>query len=189
MRTLGLGLCAALLCVAACGSKKDKDKAAGSGSAGSAGSGSAGSDEEATAVETDDGSAAPVGPPTGKLRPTVDLTLSGAVTAKVKGTAGLCTCKPDGANITLRSDDFKVSPSFDLNILVTTADEWTNPAIIINVKAPQRGSFGRNAVRHGDNEKMSVAQDCSSVTIDHAVLKGVATKGEIVLKGLITCAP
>ena len=187
-----LGLVAVVLLAAACGSQKHQDQAAGSGSAGSAvaGSGSgAGSDEEATAVETDDGSGGSVGPSTGKLKPTVDLVLSGAVTATVKGTAGLCSCKGDSANITLRSDDFKVSPSFDLNILVTTADEWTNPALIINVKAPQRGSYGRNAARHGDGDKISVAKDCSVVTIDNAVLKGIASKGEIVMKGLITCAP
>jgi hypothetical protein len=189
MRTLGL--CAVVVLALACGSKKDKGKAAGSGSAaGSAeGSGSAdGSDEEATAVEPDSGSGTPL-PSTGKLRPTVDLAMTGAVTATVKGTAGLCSCKGDSASITLRSDDFKVSPSFDLNILVTSPEEWNDPAIIVNVKAPQRGSYGRNRVRHGDGEKMSFAKDCSAVTIDHALLKGIASRGDIVLKGLITCAP
>lgn len=167
----------------------------GSDVAGSAaGSGSAGSAEnpdEATAVEPDPtaGSGAAPVKPVGTLRPTVDLTLSGAVTAKLAGTAGTCTCHDDSANITIRSDDLKVAPSFELNVLVTEPAEWNDPAMVINVKAPQRGSFGRNRVRHGPDDKLSVTHDCAQVTIDHVVLKGVATKGEVAVTGKITCAP
>jgi hypothetical protein len=191
MRTLAL--VAAALLVTACSKKKDKPAPTlGSGTAAGSAGGSAaqaGSDDEATAVEPDTGSGAAGTPSTGKMKPTVDLTLTGSVTAKLKGTAGTCSCRADNANITLRSDDFKVQPSFDLNILVTSAEEWTNPAMIINVKAPQRGSYGRNAARRSDGDKLSVAKDCSAVTIENAVLKGIASKGEIVVKGLITCAP
>jgi hypothetical protein len=173
--------------------KSDKPVPTASGSAGSAGdtagSGSA-NDDEATAVEPDTGSGAgSAARPAGPLKPTVDLTLTGAVTAKLVGTAGTCSCHDDSANITIRSDDLKVQPSLELNVLVTEAAEWNDPALVINVKAPQRGSFGRNRVRHGPDDKLSVAKDCSQATFEHVVLKGVATKGDVTVTGTITCAP
>src|SRR5258706_11628893 len=159
MRAFAVMVAVVAVATAACGSKKsDKDKpkpTAGTAGSGSAGRATGGSDEEATAVEPDTGSG--TGKPGGPLRPTADLTLTGAVTAKLVGTAGTCTCRGDTANITMRSDDLKVAPSFELNILVTEPAEWTDPAMVINVKEPQRGSFGRNRVRHGPDDKASVA--------------------------------
>lgn len=160
------------------------------GSAAGTGSAATHPDDEATAVEPDTGSdAGSAARPHGPMKPTADLTLTGAVTAKLAGTAGTCTCHDDSANITIRSDDLKVAPSFELNVLVTEPAEWNDPAVVINVKAPQRGSFGRNRVRHGPDDKLAVAKDCSQVTIEHVVLKGVATKGDVAVTGTITCAP
>jgi hypothetical protein len=173
----------AVVLAAACGSKKPAKQV------GSDAAPRAGADDEATPIEPDDTAGSGAGTPTagGTITPAVDLTLTGAVTATIKGTGGTCVCKNGTASITLRSDEFGVQPSFDLNLVVTTAEEWTSPAVSINVKAPQRGSYGRALARNGGTDKLSMADDCTIARIEQAVLAGIATKGEITLRGTITC--
>jgi hypothetical protein len=148
-------------------------------------------DVEPTAVEPDPGGTEPtVEPPVKPAKPTaqIDLTLSGAVVATIKGTGGTCVCDADHAGYTLRSQDFNVQPSFSLTVLVTSPAEWMNPGIILNVSAPQRGSFGRNLTKHRAEDKLSVAKDCSGVTLDDVLLRGMMqTKGDVTIKGTIHC--
>jgi len=191
---------------AACSSKSSNDHGAakGSGSAGSAvdrGSavqpspyvhpGSA-DDEEATAVEPDSGhgTAPPKKVVVGEMKATVSLALSGAVVTSIKGSGGRCVCHDDTASFTIRSEDHEKQVPFALTILVTKAEEWTNPAIMLDVSAPRRGTYGRNANRHRAEDKLSIAKDCSSVKLDDVLLRGIAgSKGEITLKGSIACTP
>lgn len=127
--------------------------------------------------------------PAPKARPAespneVDLTLSGGVTATLKGKGGSCS-KGLGANFEVRSDELGVTPSFALNILVTSEDEWDNPAITLNVSEP-RGSWARDRRTPPAGESLELARDHTGATVD-TTLRPIAGGEPVKVKGSIRC--
>jgi hypothetical protein len=177
-------LLVAVLAAASCSDKKKADPGPTQPAVPDPAKPSVADDETATEVEPDPGtgSAAPKPPAT-----QVDLVLSGTVVATLKGAGGRCTCAADKATYQIRSGDLGVKPDFDLTVLVTSPEEWANPSIILNVKSPQRGSYGRNLTKHRAEDKLSVAKDCTGVVLEDVVLRGISSKGEVTLKGSIRC--
>lgn len=114
----------------------------------------------------------------------VDLTFSGGLTATLKGKAGLCA-RGLGANFQVRSEELGVAPAFSFNILVTSEDEWTNPAITLNVTEP-RGNWARNRQSPPAGESIDLARDHTSATMD-TTLRPVAGGEPVRVQGSIRC--
>jgi hypothetical protein len=157
---------------------------AGSGSATGSGSGAegSGSDDGATAIEPDT-----TGPSRheGKAK----LAFTGAVETTVDNVPATCICHGDSATIEVTGVGTGVTAlPFKLSMGVLTKADWASPPVMLTLSAPKKGMYGRNAAQPRKDDVVSVATDCSGATLD-TVLKGIAgTKGEIGLKGQISCA-
>lgn len=114
----------------------------------------------------------------------VDLVLEGGLEATLKGKGGLCA-KGLGANFEVRSEEFGVSPSFKLNILVTSEDEWQNPSIVLNATEP-RGNWGRDRNTPPAGEKLDLARDHTHAIID-TTLRPVVGGEPVKVRGSIRC--
>lgn len=114
----------------------------------------------------------------------VDLVLEGGLTATLKGKGGLCA-KGLGANFEVRSEEFGVTPSFKLNILVTSEDEWQNPSIILNATEP-RGNWARDRRTAPAGEKLDLAREHTHAIID-TTLRPVVSGEPVKVRGSIRC--
>jgi hypothetical protein len=202
-----LGLAALVLAVVGCGKKDDKGAPAAGSGAGSAvarpsgsnangvegavgsdeaGSGAgegSGSADEPTAVEPD--TAKPV---TVQNAGKAKLAFGGAVDTKLDNVPAVCTCTGDTASVEV--DQTRAgAPNlpFKLSVVVASSADWFDPAVMLNVSAPKKGMWGRNAARRKE-ETVTVAKDCSGATLDVVLAGRAGTKGEISLRGQITCA-
>ncbi|WP_437968920.1 hypothetical protein WMF04_06370 [Sorangium sp. So ce260] len=133
--------------------------------------------------------AAPVAPAPAKARPAsspneVDLTFAGGLTATLRGKGGLCA-KGLGANFEVRSDELGVTPSFQLNILVTAENEWENPAITLNVSEPRR-SWARDRRTPPAGESITLARDHTQAIVD-TTLRAIPSGEPVRVKGSIRC--
>lgn len=205
---------AAIAGLAGCGQRGDRAAAAGSGSAAAAGSGSAhvpiargpalhgsgsagsaapGSDADELDLAAGSDVALPAPPlSTPKLlgqRGSADLQVGGAVTATLTQVAGTCACDGERATFTVHDQGAGAKLPMSLTVIATNPVEWANPAVLLSVSAPRRGSWGRTTAQATTDDKVSIAKDCSGVALD-VHLRGVAgTKGEVSLRGTVRCAP
>jgi len=116
----------------------------------------------------------------------VDLVFEGGVDAKLQGQGGTCA-EGLGASFRVRSEELGVTPAFELSILVTSEEEWTNPAIVLDVAEP-RGNWGRNKDKPPAGETIDLARDRTQATID-TVLQPIGGGEPVKVKGTIKCPP
>jgi hypothetical protein len=194
MTRAGIAAAAVVLAMAGwagCGkSGGDKPGAAGSAAAGSAAApGSAANTPTAVEPEPEAAPSAVPVPPPGSHAGTAVFALSGALTAKLEAPAQ-CVCSADTASFTVKGGTLAGQQMpVELRVLVATAEDWANPPVLLTVPEPARGTYARNTYQPRPTDKVNAAKDCSGVTLD-VTLRGMAgTKGDVVVKGAITCTP
>lgn len=168
----------------------DKPGAAGSAATGSAvASGSAAGTPAAVEPEPEPAPSAVPVPPPGSHAGTAVFALSGALTAKLEAPAQ-CVCSADTASFTVKGGKLAGQQMpVELRVLVATVEDWANPPVLLTVPEPVRGTYARNTYQPRPTDKVNAAKDCSGVTLD-VTLRGMAgTKGDVVVKGAITCTP
>jgi hypothetical protein len=144
---------------------------------------------EQLAIEKE--SAQPVTPRAGATRSNndIDLTFSGAFTARLQGKGGLCTLRKrgpmPGTTWQVRSDELGVrTPTFDLTILSETAS-FDDPAIIVNQSGEGRASFARH--RGKPDAKLVVAHDATAAELDIVLENVDSHAAELHVVGSIRC--
>lgn len=107
-----------------------------------------------------------------------DLTFTGGLEKRLQGKGGVCA--PGlGASFRVQAD------GVDFTILVTSEEEWTNPAILLNVLEP-KGHWGRNRQKPPAGETIELARDHTSATVD-TTLRAVTGGEPVKVKGTIRC--
>jgi hypothetical protein len=115
----------------------------------------------------------------------VELTFSGAVTARLQGTGALCRRfdppKDSGAMFGVEAKTFDAADDFRFQLVVAGDAEWAAPKILVNHRTPQ----GNRSYAWAGKGRVDVPKDLSGLTID-GVLEG-ADGGKITVQGSIRC--
>ncbi len=127
----------------------------------------------------------------------VELELSGDLTGTFRGAGATCSgFEIDGtpsATIKVMARDLGSDQDWDLTLMVTSAEEWETPAVILNVRSATRTSY-TYAKKEPAGESVSVTRDPSGATTGAAIgatidlsLKELVGKRKVKVKGTIRC--
>lgn len=141
--------------------------------------------------------AAPEPPADEPARGEVELELSGDLTGTFRGAGATCSgFEIEGtpsATIKVMARDLGSDQDWDLTLMVTSAEEWETPAVILNVRSATRTSY-TYAKKEPAGESVSVTRDPSRATTGAAIgatidlsLKELVGKRKVKVKGTIRC--
>lgn len=153
--------------------------------------------EAATPAAATPAAAAPAPPAGEPARGEVELELSGDLTGTFRGAGATCSgFEIEGtpsATIKVMARDLGSDQDWDLTLMVTSAEEWETPAVILNVRSATRTSY-TYAKKEPAGESVSVTRDPSGATTGAAIgatidlsLKELVGKRKVKIKGTIRC--
>lgn len=122
--------------------------------------------------------------------PAVDLSMKGAVTARVKGTGGRCGGTGDMRSVQIQSEDLGGGHTWRLTVLVTSDKDWARPSIVLDDYSgakPQHFTWGKGKTRESRKDNVGGDKAGPSFRIDAHLRNMVAPREQVHLVGTIHC--
>ena len=122
--------------------------------------------------------------------PAVDLSMTGAVTARARGTGGHCGRSGATRSVQIQSEDLGGEHAWRLTVVVTSDRDWARPSIVLDDYSgarPDHFTWGRGKTPESRRDHVSGDKSGPSFRIDVHLRNVVRPTKRVHLFGTIRC--